>query len=83
MTASGLALIELNQQLKREREESMAAARNAWRNLPPRMIIVANRLPLVVQRGDDGRLKYTVSPGGMVSALLRVRHVSMSCSQRL
>ena len=48
-------LIELNRQLQRERAEYYAAARRAWRYAPPRMICVANRLPLSVKRGEDGR----------------------------
>ena len=70
-------LIELNRQLQRERAQSVIDARRAWRYAPPRMIVVANRLPLNVKRGNDGRLEYTVSSGGMVSALLGVRHVRM------
>ena len=40
------------------------------------MFVVANRLPLTVKRNEKtGRLEYTVSAGGMVSALLGVQLV--------
>ena len=68
-------VIELSRQLQLERAQ--AAARRAWQYAPPRMIIVANRLPLAVKRNSDGQLEYSVSSGGMVSALLGVRHVRM------
>ena len=70
-------LIELNRQLQRERVQHMIDARRAWKYAPPRMIVVANRLPLAVKRDENGRLEYSVSAGGMVSALLGVRHVRM------
>ena len=70
-------LIELNRQLQWERAQRVAAARHAWRYAPPRMLLVANRLPITVSRSADGRLEYSVSAGGMVSALLGVKNVRM------
>ena len=44
----------------------------------PRMIVVANRLPMRVERGESGALEYRLqTAGGMVSALMGVRHVRM------
>ena len=70
-------LIERNRlRVQRERAAQLAAARRAWRYAPPRMFVVANRLPLSVKRNEQtGRLEYTVSSGGMVSALLGVQLV--------
>ena len=71
-------IIEMSRQLQMEREmQSVAAARRAWQQAPPRMVVVANRLPLSVKRGADGQLEYSVSGGGMVSALLGVQNVRM------
>ena len=44
---------------------------------PPRVVIVSNRLPISVKRGSDGQLEFSVSSGGMVSALLGVQHMRM------
>ena len=69
-------LLERNRQrVLRERAFQLAAARREWRYMPPRMFVVANRLPLTVKRDENGRLEYTVSSGGMVSALLGVQLV--------
>jgi trehalose 6-phosphate synthase len=39
----------------------------------PRLLVVANRLPLTVSRDADGGRKFSISSGGLVSALLGVR----------
>ncbi len=33
------------------------------------LLVVANRLPVELRPGDDGRLSWTTSPGGLVTAL--------------
>lgn len=35
----------------------------------PKLIIVSNRLPITIKRNSDGQYEYTVSAGGLVSAL--------------
>ena len=68
----------MSRQLRYEREmQSVAAARRAWQYAPPRMIVVANRLPLTVKRDANGQLQYSVTGGGMVSALIGVKNVRM------
>ncbi len=36
---------------------------------PPQLVVVANRLPVRRTADDDGNLRWTTSPGGLVSAL--------------
>lgn len=39
------------------------------RNTDGRLLIVANRLPVDIIQTDDGEFNYTISSGGLVSAL--------------
>lgn len=39
------------------------------RNTDSRLLVVANRLPVNITQTEDGELKYTLSSGGLVSAL--------------
>ena len=55
----------------------MAQRRLAQRRAPPRVVIVSNRLPISVKRGPEGKLEFSVSSGGMVSALLGVQNMRM------
>ena len=55
----------------------MAQRRMAQRRAPPRVVIVSNRLPISVKRGPEGKLEFSVSSGGMVSALLGVQNMRM------
>ena len=34
-----------------------------------RLIVVSNRLPVTIKRGDDGEWTFSMSSGGLVSAL--------------
>jgi trehalose 6-phosphate synthase len=34
-----------------------------------RLIVISNRLPISMSRGDDGQWKFRMSSGGLVSAL--------------
>ena len=68
-------IVALNRQL---RERQAAYLDRLWlAQRAPRVVVVANRLPVRVQRGDNGELLYSISPGGMVSALLGVRGMRM------
>jgi hypothetical protein len=40
---------------------------------PGKLIVVANRLPLSISKGEDGKLTYKMSSGGLVSALMSIR----------
>ena len=55
----------------------MAQRRLAQRRAPPRVVIVSNRLPISVKRGPEGKIEFSVSSGGMVSALLGVQNMRM------
>ena len=68
-------IVALNRQL---RERQAAYLDRLWlAQRAPRVVVVANRLPVRVQRSDNGELLYSISPGGMVSALLGVRGMRM------
>ena len=72
-------ILELNRrqhELATGRESTLQRWRMAQR-APPRVVIVSNRLPISVKRGSDGQLEFSVSSGGMVSALLGVQHMRM------
>lgn len=40
----------------------------------PRLIVVANRLPVTVKRSQDGNLEYSTSAGGLVSGMSGMSH---------
>ena len=71
-------ILDLNRrqhELATSREHTLQRWRIAQQ--APRVVIVSNRLPISVKRGADGRLAFSVSSGGMVSALLGVQHMRM------
>ena len=71
-------ILELNRQLEQQRRRRVAIMERWWiAQQAPRVIVVANRLPLQIRRNADGELEYSLSPGGMVSALLGVKHMRM------
>jgi hypothetical protein len=75
-------ILELSWQLQRDatvvrmRSHATSVLRRWWA-AQPRVVLVANRLPLTVKRKEDGSLEYSITGGGMVSALLGVRDVRM------
>ena len=77
-------ILELSWQLQRDsafvrmRQHANSMLRRWWvAQQAPRIVVVSNRLPLRVQRAEDGSLEYSIATGGMVSALLGVRGVRM------
>lgn len=71
-------ILELSWKLQRERVRTNSVLRRWWvAQHAPRVVVVANRLPLQVKRGPGGTLEYSVTSGGMVSALLGIKHVRM------
>ena len=66
------AIAAARQHMHMLQEAQDAARLHLWQRAAPRIVMVSNRLPISVKRGPGGKLEFSVSSGGMVSALLGV-----------
>jgi len=69
------AIAAARQHMHMLQEAQDAARLHLWQRAAPRIVMVSNRLPISVKRGPGGKLEFSVSSGGMVSALLGVEHM--------